>query len=317
MKFNLNIVYVFKHFSLSKQVMAFMLWYILSAANCFGTDVIDLWGHEKQTSTKEQAEAFVGSINRLETSKIWPGINPDWFLRNLKTNIHQPIVINPGDGTYFCAYSAITYLMLQDDPLGYAKFVLALFKAGKAEYRGIKYKPSVEVKRVAGLLRYKGIMDIHPVDQMWYLTMADHYKGYLNLFNHTYDPGDENNFWASVNYAKFNRMAKKLLYARVSAKGTDLVRPGIKNLFNYLVEKLSYGKVVLYINNRIVHKKKHVRIKLAVPTHFIVLEKISKVNDKITLVYWDNGAKTLLQLSPAFLKRIIYGITVFTHLDDE
>jgi hypothetical protein len=61
-----------------------------------------------------------------------------------------------------------------------------------------------------------------------------------------------------------------------------------------------------------VHKKNHVTIKLGVPTHFIVVEKISKENDTITLVYWDYGGRTLLQLSPAFFKRIVFGITYCT-----
>ena len=207
--------------------------------------------------------------------------------------------------------------MLQDDPLGYAKFILDLYTLGKATYRGTDYNPSLEVKKAAGVLNYKGIMDIHPADQLWYLTMADHYKGYLNLFNHTYDPGDENRFWASVNYAKFNRMARNLLYADVKAKGSDLIRPKKKDLYSYLAERLNQGQVVLYFNNRIVHKKSHVKIKLKVPTHFIVLEKITKDNDTITMVYWDNGAKTLIQLSPAFLKRIIFGITVITNTNND
>jgi len=70
--------------------------------------------------------------------------------------------------------------------------------------------------------------------------------------------------------------------------------------------------VVLFINNRIVHKKDHRTIKLGVPTHFIVAERISMANDVITLVYWDYGHKTQLQLSPAFFKRIIFGITYCT-----
>ena len=161
-------------------------------------------------------------------------------------------------------------------------------------------------------------MDIHPLDQMWYLTLADHYKGYLNLFNRKYDVGDENSFWASSNYGKFNRMAQKLLYYKLaSSKGTDLFRPRIKNLYNYISEKLNSGKVVLFINNRIVHKKDHVSIRLAVPTHFIVVEKMYKINDVVTMVYWENGAKSQIQLSPAFLKRIVYGITAFTNTNNE
>ena len=103
-----------------------------------------------------------------------------------------------------------------------------------------------------------------------------------------------------------------------SMDGSDIFRPRIKNLYNSLTKQLSSGdNVILYINNRIVHKKNHVNIKLAVPTHFIVLEKIAKVDNTITLIYWDNGAKPLIQLSPAFLKRIIYGVTVFTNTDNE
>lgn len=290
----------------------FISLYLLFTVNVFGSNLNSSTEDKKHTSTKEQAIAFVDNLLKLDSSAVWPGINPDWFLKNLKTNIHKPVTIYPGDGTYFCAYSAITYLMLQDDPLGYAKFVLHLYKDGKANYKGIDYNPSVEVKRAAGLLNYKGIMDIHPADQMWYLTMADHYKGYLNLFNHSYDPGDENRFWASVNYAKFNRMCRELLYSSIKAKGSDLIRPKISNMYNYLSDKLSMGKVVLYINNRIVHKKNHTKIKLSVPTHFIVLEKISQFDGVVTILYWDNGAKTLMQLSPSFLKQIIYGITVFT-----
>ncbi|MBK8610877.1 MAG: hypothetical protein IPL84_13295 [Chitinophagaceae bacterium] len=255
---------------------------------------------KKHTSTQEEAIAYLSKINRLDSSTIWTGINPTRFFKNLRKNIEHPITVYPGEGTYFCAYSALTYLMLQDDPLGYARFVVELYRNGEAMYRETYFKPSLEVKKEAGLLNYKGVMDINPADQMWYLTMADHFKGYLNTFNRIYDPGDENNFWASVNYAKFNRMAKRLLFGSVTSKGSDLIRPKIKDLYGYLYNKLHDGNVVLYINNRIVHKKNHVSIKLAVPTHFIVVEKITRIDDLVTLVYWDNGAKTLIQLSPAF-----------------
>jgi hypothetical protein len=71
------------------------------------------------------------------------------------------------------------------------------------------------------------------------------------------------------------------------------------------------GTVVLFINNRIVYKKDHIRLKLGIPTHFIVAEKISMENDVITFTYWDYGRKTQLQVSAAFLKRIVFGISWF------
>ena len=174
------------------------------------------------------------------------------------------------------------------------------------------FNPSTAIKKAAGLLKFKGIMDIHPADQMWFLSLAGHFKGYLNILNRKYDPGDEDRLWAAVNYAKFNRMVRNLLHYKAKARGADLMRPHVGDLYSNISKKMGTGTVVLFINNRIVHKKNHVKLKLGVPTHFIVAEKISKQNDLITLVYWDYGGKTLLQLSPAFLKRIVFGITYCT-----
>jgi hypothetical protein len=55
---------------------------------------------------------------------------------------------------------------------------------------------------------------------------------------------------------------------------------------------------------------------VALPTHFIVVEKISREDDLITMVYWDYGGKTQLQVSPAFFNRIIFGITYCTKQED-
>lgn len=264
------------------------------------------------TSTQQQAIEFIDKINEVSASTFWPNIKPALFLQNLKTTIHKPISIYPGNGTNFCGYGALTYLLLLDDPLGYAKLLLQLYKEGRADFGDIHFNPSRAVKKEAGLFRYKGILDIHHAEQMWFLSLADHFKGYLNLFNRKYNPGDEDKFWASVNYAKFNRMVRKLLFYQVKARGADLSRPKVGDLYQYISKRMETGTVVLFINNRLVHKKNHVTIKLGVPTHFIVAENISKEKDDITLVYWDYGGKTLLQLSPGFLKRIVFGITYCT-----
>ena len=261
------------------------------------------------TSTLDEAISFVDKIKELEPSTYWPYLKPALFLENLKLEIHDRLSIYPGRGTNFCGYGALTYLILQDDPLGYAKLILQLFTEGTANFGKVRFDPSAEIKNAAGTLRFKGILDIHPAEQMWYLCLADHFKGYLNFFNQSYDPGDEDTFWASVNYAKFNRMVKKLLNYKVEARGSDLIRPHTGGLYEYISEKLKTGIVVLYINNRILHKKKLEKIKLAIPTHFVVLQQISRVNDVVTLVYWDYGHKTLLQLSPHFLQKIVFGIS--------
>lgn len=263
-------------------------------------------------STQQEAIAFIDQLTVLAASPWWPKIKPALFLKNLKNNIHEPLSIYPGKGTNFCGYGALTYLFLQDDPLGYAKLLLDLFQNGTASFRNTFFDPSPAIKQQAGQLKYKGVLDINPAEQMWYLTLADHYKGYLNMFNRPYDPGDENQFWASVNFAKFNRMVSQLLNYKSQSKGADLMRPVITDLFTYISERMKTGTVALFINNRIVHKKNHVKLKLGVPTHFIIAEKISIENDVITLMYWDYGRKTQIQLSSAFFKRIVFGITYFT-----
>ena len=111
---------------------------------------------------------------------------------------------------------------------------------------------------------------------------------------------------------KFNRMVRELFNLNSSARGGDLVRPKVKKLYKYISERMKTGTVVLYINNRIVHKKNHVTLKLGIPTHFIVTEKISLQNGVVTLIFWDYGHRTQLQLSEAFFKRIVFGISHFT-----
>ncbi len=269
----------------------------------------------KVTSTRQQAIDFIDKVEKLAPSKHWPNIKPRLFLQNLKDNIHNPISIYAGKGTNFCGYGALTYILLKDDPLGYAKLLLELYHEGKAKFKVVDFKPSDRVKNGAGLIRYAGKLDICPAEQMWYLTLAGHFKGYINIFNRKYDPDDQNTFWASVNYAKFNRMVRQLLNYNSQARGADLKRPFIKDLYTYISERMKDGTVALYVNNRILHKKNHV-IKLRVPTHFIVAEKISIDNDIITLMYWDYGRKTQMQMSTAFFNRIIFGITYFTKNED-
>jgi hypothetical protein len=200
--------------------------------------------------------------------------------------------------------------MIKQDPLGYAKFMMALYRNGFASYRSIRFEPSNEVKLAAGTLRFKGVLDIRHAEQMWFLSLADHYKGYLNFFNRRYQPGDENTFWAAANYGKFNRMVKKMLGYEVNSIGSDLMRPWLKDPFDYIQQRLGKNIVVVYLNNRIIHKKNHAKVKISFPTHFIILEDIKKQGDLITLTYWDYGSRTLLQVSPSVLKRLIFGISI-------
>ena len=263
-------------------------------------------------STQKDAILFIEKIKQLESSAYWPNVKPELFLKNLKENIYTPLSLYEGSNTNFCGYAALSYFPLHDDPLGYAKFMLELFYKGKAKFGKVFIQPSSEILKAAGTLKFKGILDIRPADQVWFLCLADHFKGYVNFFNKHYDEGDENTFWASVNYAKFNRMVKKLFNYAVNTSGYDLMHPHINDLYGYISNKMKTGTVVLYLNNAELYKKKHNTLRPATPTHYIILLGISRTEEMITMTYWDYGFRSLRQITPAFFKKIIFGISCCT-----
>ena len=263
-------------------------------------------------STQKDAIIFIENIKNLKSSPYWPHVKPDLFLKNLKENIYTPLSIYEGSNTNFCGYAALSYFPLHDDPLGYAKFMLELFEKGKADFGKVLIQPSPEIMQAAGTLKFKGLLDIRPADQVWFLCLADHFKGYINFFNRHYDAGDENTFWASVNYAKFNRMVKKLFNYAITARGFDLMHPHINDLYEYIIAKMKTGIVVLYLNNADLYKKKHNTVRPAIPTHFVILLDIIKTEDMITITYWDYGFRSLRQITSAFFKKIVFGISCCT-----
>ncbi|HMH24537.1 MAG TPA: hypothetical protein VK563_22305 [Puia sp.] len=259
-------------------------------------------------STSVEAIRFILDNGHLDSSAHWPNIKPRLFLENLKININTPLELYQGSNTNFCGYAALSYLVLHDDPLGYARFMLSLYRDGRANWGKISFKPSKGIKQAAGTLRFKGVLDIRPADQLWFLLLADHFKGYLNIFNHHFDPGDENSFWAAMNYGKFNRIIRRLLLYKVEARGSDLIRPDFPHLYEYLSNCLKTGITYLYVNNTFLHKKDH-GTKFGFPTHFLVLTDISQSGDILTITYWDYGGRSLKQVSTAFLKKILFGVT--------
>jgi hypothetical protein len=265
-------------------------------------------------STQEQAIAFLDSLQKLDSSKHWPNVDPVLFLQNLRTFAISPLRFYEGKGTNFCAYSALTYIPLNYDPLGFSRFMVTLYQNGKARMGKVTFVPSAAIKKEAGLLKYKGALDISPAGQIWFLCLADRFKGYLNFFNRGFDKGDENTIWASTNFAKFNRMLRKLFNFKVHARGADLIRPWVSNTFDYLSKLSKQAPVFLYLNNRLLYKKKHVvTTRFGIPTHFVLLLEIYKTSDnKINIIYWDYGKKTLQQVDPRMLRKIIFGITDFS-----
>lgn len=282
---------------------------IIGCFYCFDTSARGLNNIDTTvTSASAQAITYIEKITLLHKSSHWPNIKPDLFLANLKSNIYNPLSIYEGSNTNFCGYAALSYLPLHNDPLGYAKFMMELYEEGEANIRNEKFFPSQAIHKAAGALVFKGTLDIRPADQLWFLCLADHFKGYLNYFNNNFQPGDEDKMWAAVNYAKFNRMIQRLYNYKVDAIGSDLIRPHVNDLYKYISEKLTTGTIFLFLDNRYLTKKQHSNFRPTIPTHFITVLDIIKTGDLITITYWDYGGKTLQQLSPTFLKKIIFGI---------
>ncbi len=264
-------------------------------------------------STQAQAIAFIQQIKELPPSAYWPNVKPALFLQNLQNNIYNPDGLHEGNNTNFCAYAAVTYIPLHNDPLGFVKHLLKLYLEGKVKIGRVLINPSPEIKQAAGRLNFKGELDIRHADQLWFLCLADHFKGYLNLFDRHFDMGDENRFWAATNYSKFNHMIRSLFNYRVQAKGSDLIRIRTDDLYAYLKEKLQTGIVALYVNNMALYQKDHRVIKPGIPTHFIILENIEEANNgMINIIYWDYGAHSLQQVTRSFLERLIFGVTLCT-----
>lgn len=263
-------------------------------------------------STPEEAKIYLDSARSIAESKYWPNVRKNLLINNLQLNITNPLSFYAGQSTNFCGYGALSYLIIHNDPLGYARFVINIYSNGEASYNNVHFRPSAKVREAAGNLFFKGKLDMRHAEQIWFLTLADKFKGYLNLINLRYNEGDENSFWAATNLAKFNRMARRLTNFKVETVGSDLIRPWVKNMYTFLEKRLNKGMIVLYLNNKIINRKTHDRIKLSIPTHYVVLENLSKKGDMVTFTYWDYGNKTLREVPEKTFEKIIFGVSYFT-----
>ena len=267
-----------------------------------------------QTSAQniEQTKAieFLNLHVKIEQSNFWVNVKPALFIKNIRKNILQPVHIYAGSNTNFCAYAAISYSCINSEPLTYVMFMINLYNHGFANYKKIHFNPPEEVKNVAGLLKFKGELDVNEADQIWFLSLADRFKGYLNLLSYNYKLGAENSLWPATNFAKFNRMLRKLSNYTVETIGSDLVRPIFSDITFFLQEKLVENEqVFLYLNNAILYKKNHQKIKFRFPTHYVVLFNIEEIEESVKITYWDYGFKNQLILPKNIFTDIVFGVT--------
>jgi len=251
-------------------------------------------------------------LDTTSASPFWPNVKPALFFANIRKNISYPAKINQGQSTNFCGYASMTTLLVKYHPDIYLQHILDLYRTGKASLSRKELLPSESVRNAAGTLHQNGDLDILHADQLWFLTLADQFKGYINLFNYKYDPGDENKIWAGTNYGKFNSMLRHFTDDSLIAKGSDFIRPNKKDFYDYLSGQLPNGVVMLFVNSKYLYPHKHQIFKLRAPTHFIVLYEMYAVGDMVEIKYWDYGLKTQQLITRERLRKLIFGITIIT-----
>jgi len=241
-------------------------------------------------------------------SAYWPKINPTLFFNNVRNNVLYPDKINQGQSNNFCGYATVTHILLKYQPDVYVRSILELYYKSKVRINKKKLKASLNVRAVTGTLKNNGDLQVLHANQLWFLTLADNFKGYLNIFNYRYKPGDEKKLWASTNYAKFNRMVRRIDNMQTKAVGSDLIRPWVDK-YNYLKKRIGSGTILLYINSNYMRPSRYTLFKVPIPTHYVVLYEISKTNGLIQIKYWDYGLKTEQFVTKKELRKMIFGIT--------
>jgi hypothetical protein len=270
-----------------------------------GRDSIPVGLQEEQ----QKALAILERTDTLSGSPVWPNIKPALFFANIRKNILYPSRINQGKSTNFCSYAALTHVLVKYQPVIYLTSILSLYRTGKTTIHKKKLEPSKRVREAAGTLQYQGELDILHADQLWFLTLADQFRGYLNLFNWKYDQGDENSIWASTNYGKFNSMLKRMGDFKIKAAGSDVLRPRKTDIYEYISGQLRKGVVLLYINNKYTHPVRYTPFTLQAPTHFVVLYDLYEEDDMIEIKYWDYGLKTEQLMTEERLRKLVFGVT--------
>ena len=286
---------------------------VLLVANCFpafGQTDKHSPGFAGLNPAQERALEIVNRQDTFASSPYWPNIQPGFFFRNVRNNILYPARINQGKSTNFCGYAALTHILLKYKPDAYTEMIISLFRTGNTKLYKNHLTPTTRTRRAAGTLKRKGELDILHADQLWFLSLADKFKGYLNMIDKYYDKGDENAIWAATNYAKFNKMLKQFGRFELNAAGSDMVRPMKADFFQFITQQLESGVVLLYINSKYLHPTKYTLFTLRAPTHYVVLYEMYKIDNMIKIKYWDYGLKTEQLITSKRLRKLIFGVTL-------
>ncbi|TAF52691.1 MAG: hypothetical protein EAZ62_05685 [Sphingobacteriia bacterium] len=242
-------------------------------------------------------------------SSIWPHVPASLFYQNVAKNIRYAESLYQGHSTNFCGYAAFSVLFIKDQPERYARMILSLYQTGQYTDSSINITSSPEIRLAAGTWKGKGELQLNGADQIWLLSLADHFKGYINTLNHKYNNGDENTDWCGTNLSKFRKMARQLGGYKTKAIGSDFYRPWVNEYDLYLA--LAKGPVVLFVNSKYLYPNKFRIYNLRLPTHFILLYDIKLIDGYYAVTYWDYGLKTFQMFTENRMRKLVYGVVEF------
>lgn len=145
---------------------------------------------------------------------------------------------------------------------------------------------------------------INELDQMLFMTLADHYKGYTNV-DQNYDPGDEEGLWAGGVLAKAVKVWKDFGFD-IEVTGSDLGWASTgENKINAVREAMETKDVVLYVNSGKFKRDEGIN---ATATHYIHVESIKQVGNKYEITYWDYGHNHQVTMDATQFFWAVYGL---------
>lgn len=282
---------------------------------------IELEEVKVSSSSKRQAAINYISDNTPIFDFKWGGnISTAAFTNQLKDRILNPYSLdqgagsNGGTGSNFCWIAAVASYQYQRDPVGMAAKMLELYSKGKTKIGSIELQISDAIRKAIGSNTFDnngGLAGQFP-DQLLFMTIAANYKGYVNLFNSSYDPEDEDKTWASGNFNKFDGLMRAFGSNVITSKGTDL---GTKEIIgengDLLMNAQKAGQnIFLFIYSA--HFKHPPPDKAIAPspsgTHFVQVRNVNKIGNQFSLEYWDYGEWKPHTISLKGLQRSVFGI---------
>ncbi len=293
-------------------------------------EILDPQQKPPHTSTPAEALSVIPADDALPQSAHFTKVNPNDFLHQLRARVaeggHEGT--NQGAETNFCWAAAIAKHAYDKDPKGMAEAMINLYETGIFVYNnnngGMNIpEASPAARNAVGDEQVFGNNQdeergrtINELDQMLFMTLADHYKESINYADLIpgYQAGDEEGLWAGGVLSKATKVWEDFGFD-VEVTGADVKLEGftvVLNIFE-VQEAMETNDVVLYVNS---DKFKLDEGSNYTATHYIHIESIEQVGGKYEITYWDYGAIHQVTMNATQFTAAVYGMIEIPKTND-